>query len=349
MLNTPLRPMGIGRILDRSFQLYRKHFVKLTLVMLILYGPFYLLQHLLLYQEAANTTVSILDQIRTGASWQEILQSGSAFRSAASGVDVWKTLLFTLVLLPLFLLGLMPASVASVVHLVKANLLGEEIPGATQMLKKSFRRFWPLAGSTVLDLLIMVGMYIGFALIVIVLVMIFVFGAGISNAVGGGAGGLAVFGIIFFIVLGLAVIVTWSYFFIRWVYYLPFVALGEDSIGLGHSWRLTRKNFWRLFLMYVVLTLILYLFLVVIELIIAAVFGMGLGGQLLTSLVSILVSPLWLLPYAISFFDLKVRNEGLGLDSLINNMVHNDEIEPTNEEAAPEKDAKPEDADKKNE
>ncbi|MFD0698262.1 hypothetical protein ACFQZT_29735 [Paenibacillus sp. GCM10027628] len=378
MLNTPLRPMGIGRILDRSFQLYRRHFVKLTLIMLILYGPFYLLQHLLFYHEAVNSSASsILDQLRTGASWQDIVQSGGAFKRNTTGIDWWKVVFFLLVLLPLFLLGLMPASVASVVHLVKANMLGEEIPDVGQLLKKSFRRFWPLAGSTVLNLLIMVGMYIGFVLIVVIFVMIFVFGAGISTVVGGGAGGVAAFGILFFILLALAIIVTWSYFFIRWGYFLPIVALGEDSIGLGHSWRLTRKNFWRLFLMYVVLVLILYFFQLVIELIINVVFGMGLGGQLLQSLVSILVSPLWLLPYAVSFFDLKVRNEGLGLESLINNTVHTgpfeqpsqpeselhdpfdpfqephernqaSEIERTGKEAAPENDPKPEDADKKN-
>jgi hypothetical protein len=322
MLNTPLRPMGIGRILDRSFQMYRKHFVKLTLIMLILYGPFYLLQHLLLFQEAANTSASILDEIRTGASWQDILQSGAAFQGKTPGIDLWKMLVFSFVLLPLFLLGLMPASVASVVHLVKAQLLGEEIPGILQMLRKSFRRFWPLVGSTVLDGLIVFGMYIAFVLIVAVFAIVFALGAGLSSAIGGSGAGGVVFIIIFFVLLGIAIIVTWSYFFIRWGYYLPVVALGEDSIGLSRSWRLTRGNFWRLFLMFIVLILILYLFQLVINLIITAILGLGLGAQLIQSLLSILVSPLWLLPYAISFFDLKVRNEGLGLEAMINSTVN---------------------------
>ncbi|MEW9701190.1 hypothetical protein [Paenibacillus sp. SI8] len=347
MLNTPLRPMGIGRILDRSFQLYRKHFVKLTLIMLMLYGPFYLLQHLLLFQETANTSASILSQIQSGASLQDLLPPGAAFGGKAPKIDLWKTLVFVLVLLPLFMLAVMPASIASVVHLVKAHLMGEQIPGIGQMLKKSFSRFWPLVGSTVLYGLIVFGMYVAFAMIVAIFAIVFALGSGLSSIIGSPGAGTAVFVIIFFILLGLGIIVTWSYFLIRWGYYLPIVALGEDSIGLSGSWRLTRKSFWRLFLMFFVLILILYLFQLVLSLIISAALGLGLGAQLLQSLLSILVSPLWLLPYAISLFDLKVRNEGLGLESLINTTVF---AEPQgHEEEAPVKNENPEDSDNKNE
>ncbi|WP_163952864.1 hypothetical protein [Paenibacillus sp. SYP-B3998] len=322
-MNTPIRPMGIGRILDRSFLLYRKHFVKLTLVMLILYGPFYLLQHLLLYQEAASASASILDQIRNGGSWQDIVTSGAAFRGTSPDIDVWKSLVFLLVLFPLFLLGMMPASVASVVHLVKAHLLGEKVPGVGDMLKKSFRRFWPLAGSTALDGLIVLGMYVVFFFIFGIFVIVFALGAGLSGTLSGsGMGTGVVIGIIFFILLTIAGLLTGAYFFLRWGYYLPIVALGEDSIGLSRSWRLTRGNFWRLFLMFFVLIIILYLFQAVIQLIVTAAFGLGLGAQLLLSLVSILIAPLGILSYAISFFDLKVRNDGLGLETMIHNTIN---------------------------
>ncbi|SDO90198.1 hypothetical protein SAMN04487897_12651 [Paenibacillus sp. yr247] len=323
MQNVPLRPMGIGRILDRSFQLYRRHFVKLTLIMLILFGPFYLLQHLLTYQETASTSASILDQIRNGGSLQDMFGPGSFLQknTAMQAGDIWKTLLLVLVLVPIMILGLMPASAASVVHLVKASLFGEEIPGVGQLLKKSFRRFWPLAGSTFLDALIMFGLYIGLAIVIVIFAIVFAIGGSFSSAIGGLGGGAMALTIIFFVILGLGAIFTFTYFFIRWCYYLPFVALGEESIGLGRSWKLTRRSFWRLFWMYVVLTLILYLFLFVIQLIIAAVFGLGLWAQLLQSLISILVLSLWFLPYAVSFFDLKVRNEGLGLESLIESTI----------------------------
>ncbi|UJF32581.1 hypothetical protein [Paenibacillus hexagrammi] len=324
MLNLSLKPMGIGRILDRSFQLYRKHFVKLTLIMLILYGPYYLLQNLLLYQETAFTTSSILNQIREGASWQDILQSSSSLQDATSPAEIAKNLLFVFLLLPIFLLGLMPASVASTIHLIRAELFGEEVPGVGGLLKKSFRRFWPMVGSTVINLMIMVGIYFGFVIVMMLLAVAFIFGAGVSGSINGSVGGGAAASmIIFFILLFIGFLLTFSYFFIRWGYYLAVVASGEDLIGLGQSWRLTRKQFWRLFLMYFVLVVILYLFLTVVQLLVTAVLGAGLFAQLLGSLLSILISPLWLLPYALSYFDLKVRNEGLGLEAMIESVVHN--------------------------
>ncbi len=351
MQNASLRPMGIGRILDRSFQLYRKHFVTLTMIMLILYGPFYLLEQLLTYQETAvSTSSSILDQIRSGASMQDLFGSGAFMQNKQTPIDVGKVLLLLLVLIPIMILGLMPASIASVLHLVKASLFGEETPGVGVLLRKSFRRFWPLAGSTFLDALIMFGIYIGLAIIIVIFVIVFAIGGNLSSSVGGLGGGAVVLSIIFFVILGLGAIFTFSYFLIRWCYYLPFVALDEESIGLGRSWKLTRKSFWRLFLMYFVLTLILYLFLAVIDLIIVAIFGLGLGGQLLQSLISILVTPLWVLPYAVSFFDLKVRNEGLGLESLIESTIQTSPTEPE-EELEPFdtfEDLRPIDLDKKN-
>lgn len=350
MQNASLRPMGIGRILDRSFQLYRKHFVTLTIIMLILYGPFYLLQHLLTYQETASTSSSILEQIRSGASMQDLFGSGSFMQKNPTPQDIGKTLLLVLVLIPILIFGLMPASVASVLHLVKASLFGEETPGVGELLRKSFRRFWPLAGSTFLDALIMFGIYIGLAIIIVIFAVVFAIGGNLSSSVGGFGGGAVALTMIFFIILGLGAIFTFSYFFIRWCYYLPFVAMGEESVGLGRSWKLTRKSFWRLFLMYFVLTLILYLFLFVIQLVIAAVFGLGLGAQLLQSLISILVMSLWFLPYAVSFFDLKVRNEGLGLESLIESTIQTSPTEPA-EELEPFDtfdDLRPIDLDKKN-
>ncbi|TXK80990.1 hypothetical protein [Paenibacillus sp. N3.4] len=352
MSNVMLRPMGIGRILDRSFLLYRKYFVTLMLIMLILYGPFYLLQHLLTYQEtAAVTTTSLLDQIRSGSSWQDILESGSFIQNRPSTADVWKMMVLVIVLVPVFILGLMPVSVAAVVHLVRASLFGEEIPGVGQLLKKSFRRFWPLVGSTLLDLLIIFGLYIGIIIIFFIIAFVLSIGGIISNSIGGFGAGAAVFAIIFGILIGLGFIIGLSYFIIRWCYYLPIVALGENPIGLNGSWRLTRNNFWRLFLMFFVFILIVYLFLGVSQLIIAAVFGLGLWSQLLQSLLSILVAPLWILPYAISFFDLKVRNEGLGLESLIQNTIYPSSSEPKEELEPfdPFDDPRPIDLDKKNE
>ena len=51
-----LKPMGFGRILDRSFQIYRKMFVKLLLLVLILYCPFYLLEGIMYTISPSSST-----------------------------------------------------------------------------------------------------------------------------------------------------------------------------------------------------------------------------------------------------------------------------------------------------
>ncbi|MNI04897.1 hypothetical protein D3C73_578350 [compost metagenome] len=327
MNNSQVKPMGIGRILDRSFQLYRKHFVKLTLILLILFGPFYLFQNLLLINESSGDVNSLIDGIRTGVPIQDALNDFAGSTEADSLKNIGATLLFLFVLLPLFVLGLMPAAVASVTFLVKAALQGEEIPSVGTLLKRAFRRFWPLAGSTFVTGLILVGIYIGFIIIIILVVLAFTLGLGISQGFGGGQPGglLIVSGIIFFILIMIGSMIGLSFFVIRWGYFLPFVALGEESIGIGRSWSVTKRSFWRLFFMYVVLSIVLSIFSLIVSMLISLGLGTNLLSQLLQALVSVIIAPLWLLPYAISFFDLRTRNEGMGLEAMIQTTVFGDD------------------------
>lgn len=325
MQQTQLRPMSIGKILDRSFQLYRKHFVKLTLMMLLLFGPFYFIQNVLLFNQTTSTTNSIIDEIKHSYSFGDVLNSGGDF-SSTSPAGIWQMVIFIVILLPIYVLGLAPVASAATLFLVKAAVLGEETPTLGSLLKRAFRRFWPMTGSTFVMSLILGGIYLVFAIVMMILGAIFVFGSGISGAIGGASLGFStgVFWVIFIILLIVGFLGGWAYFFIRWSYFLPFVAMKEDSLGIGRSWNLTKLSFWRLFLMYIVLVIVLYVFVLVINLIIVALAGQGLFSQLLRSLISVLISPLWILPYAVSFFDLKVRNEGMGLDDLLRNALADD-------------------------
>lgn len=188
------------------------------------------------------------------------------------------------------------------------------------IIKRIIYAFWPMAGSTFLFGLIMIGFIWEWPLLSLSLLLSLQLGkllklvwrvwwrsASVNHCVLCYSwGGSAVHICLFYDSLELL---------------LTLCSSGEESIGIGRSWGLSRKSFWRLFGMYVVLTLILYLFLAVVQIVIAAVLGVGLGAQLLQSLVSILVMSLWFLPYVVSFFDLRVRNEGLGLQSLIDSTI----------------------------
>jgi hypothetical protein len=88
------KPLGVGEILDRSFQIYRKHFMVAFLLVLVFYGPVYFLYHLLTYN---FVNIPLLPQ-----SGESVLESfdvwlGTAY-VAEDDVSVGFILFFLLVL-----------------------------------------------------------------------------------------------------------------------------------------------------------------------------------------------------------------------------------------------------------
>lgn len=311
--------MGIGQLIDRSFQLYRRHFVKLMLLMLILFGPIYLLQSLLLSDGQSTGTDSLFTQLQDGYSYEEMLTS---LEDNSNSMDIWQMVLLILVVIPILMIIVAPIAISTIVHMVRAFLYGEPIPEVGKLLSKAFRRLGPLAGSTVLVGLILFGIYIVTVIAVVLLIVLGAVIVGAANGFGDSSPGI---GMILFMVFGgiallFGMMFLLSYFVIRFFYYLPFVALGEESIGIGRSWAITRKSFWRLFLMYVVISIILYIIIAVVSLLLTFFTG-GLVSQLLQSMVSIVLMPLWFIPYVLSFFDLRARNEGDGLEDLIQSTI----------------------------
>ncbi|SDS32589.1 hypothetical protein SAMN05444162_1233 [Paenibacillaceae bacterium GAS479] len=301
-----LRPMGIGRILDRSFQLYRTHFTTLAIIMLVLYGPM-ALATMGLSGDSGSAYSGMISGFQDG-NFEEYFNTVDPEAQPITGLAIF-SLLAGLVMM----LFLGPVSVAAVLHLVQAHLRGEEVPGPGELLKRGFRRFWPLTGSTLLFGVIIFGMY----LLVVIAAGIVI---GLMIAVGtAGMGGTSPGMVLLIFVLLLAILLFVTFFVIRWAYYLPFVAFDESGTGLGYSWRVTKGSFWRLLLLYIVLSLLLSIFTGVISLGTTALFGGGTLNYIVSSLVSILIGALWVLPYAVSFFDLRVRRDGYGLDQLLNN------------------------------
>jgi hypothetical protein len=323
-----LKPMGIGQLMDRGFQFYRTHFVKLMLLMLILFGPIYLLQSLLSTTDQTNNT-SIFEQIREGSSYTEVLETIGDNTDAVNWVQ---TLVLIFVILPIFLLILFPVAISSIVHMVRAFLSGEPIPETGELLRKSFGKLGKLIGSTVVVGLMYMGIYLVTAIASLLLVVVGGLIVGVASGSGDGSAGAGL--IIFLVLAGIALFFGFiflnAYFMIRFCYFLPFIALGEESMGIGRSWTITRKSFWRLFLMYVVISIILYIISIVVALILS-IFLSGVIYTLIQSIVTIALMPLWLIPFALSFFDLRARNEGSGLESLIQNTIQDNGF-PTAEE-----------------
>jgi hypothetical protein len=302
-----LRPMGIGRILDRSFQLYRTHFVTLAVLMLIMYGPALLLSNALIGNSGSEYS-SLIQQLRNGVSLGSYLETTTTTTPLGADLPGGTILLYVIGILVSLILT--PVIVGAVVHLVHAQISGAAVPGPGELLKRSFRRFWQLLGSSLLFGLISVGLYMIVAGVFVVLI-----GVLVTTALSGSGDGASVPTVLMLIILVPAMILAITFFVLRWVYFLPFVALDEEGVGIGRSWSLTKGSFWRLLLLYIVLSIILYILTIVIGLL-TGLFG-GVLSQVLSGLVTIVTGALWVLPYAVSFFDLRVRREGFGLDSLL--------------------------------
>lgn len=288
-----LKPMGIGRMIDLSFQLYRKHFVKLMLIMLICYGLFYLLQAM-----TQGQTVQSLFNVN------ELMNYSS---EGAEPLLAEESVGLVAALFGLIFLFLTPVVIASIVLLVHHVMQGEEVPSALQLLRMSFKRYGGLLGSSIVFGLMMIGF--GIALVIAAMIM-----SVVAAATSG------IFGAFWMFLVIMGAVFTFYYFGIRFMYFLPVVVFKEDSIGIGRSWGLTRKSVWRLFGLFLIMLLLIYLFNFVAGLILGF---LPLGGVLLALLlviVNLLTAPILYVVYAVSYFDLKVR-DGMGLEEMINRIV----------------------------
>jgi hypothetical protein len=310
-----LKPLGFGATLDRSFQLYRKHFAKLMILSLILLAPIYLLQAIFFYDSFSD--VYSLDNYTGGNFVDQLGQRGARNESPL-------TILLLVFVLGLISVAIVPIAIASVVFLVDANYKGETM-GVGDMLKRSFQRFWPLLGNSFLYMIIIGGIYtiismvLGILIVLLILLGTLVFKSSFADF-DLTSPSLILILIFLYIAVVLIISVLIGFFSIRWGYYLPSVAFGDKNNGIGRSWHLTKGSFWRLFAVYSVLSVIGSVIFI----------GYMVGLQFipvmtlkiaLSPLVNLLMAPLLLVVYAVSYFDLSVRKEGLGVEVMLKQLV----------------------------
>lgn len=311
----PQKPMSIGQILDRTFTMYRKHFGKFFLLMLIFFAPLYVIQEMMLNDIAS---LSMLPDGSADPLSGEYLNNLDGSTDFANG---WLAVLFLVLIIPLTFLVSTPISTATVVYMVKAQMDGREV-NMKEGIKRAFGRFWPLAGSTIVYGLIAFAMVLAIVLFIAVI-------AGIIAAIGVGSLGelgfeqlfsdpatLIVGGVLSFI-LFLVLLLVPGYFLIRWGFFMPAVAMEAGGIGLKQSWNLTKGNFWRVLAVYIVIILMTTVFTIAFQMITLFVLPNSIIGLLVQNLLTLLISPLALIAYAFTYFDLQLRREGTDLEALI--------------------------------
>lgn len=312
-----MKPAGIGELLDRGVKLYRNHFVTAYLLMLIFFGPIYFMQQFLMFGMYGLTFMP-QEGMTIAESFERFVETeaGAEFNHTGYAVGY---LLFVFLVLPLFGLLLAPSAIASLLHLVRSEAIGERIDFGT-LLKRSFKPYWRMVGHTALFGLIMVVTYFAVLIAGFLLMFIFLLGGGVlgaglmeisSNPTGGGIV-MIVLVIVAYIAFIFGVLAAFSYVLLRLGFYLPALALdpGVREHPLQRSWRLTKGSFWRLFAVLIVMSAIGFVIAVGGYALLIAVFKLSILGQIAYTLLMLLAMPLYILTFGAAYYEMMGRSEG---------------------------------------
>ncbi|WP_373894406.1 hypothetical protein ACUL41_19155 [Virgibacillus natechei] len=288
------RPKGFGEILDAAFRLCKNHFSDFFKIVLILIGPIYLLQAIILLLSGT----SFFRELGSGNGRFEQIFSGV---EASANTTVGEDLANIVVTLPMIVLY--PVALAAVLFAVNQLYKGQEFT-VKSVIKQAFTKFWALLGNSLLYGVILFGM----VFVPTIIITIF----GVIGMVADPA-----IGIILMIILFLGLGFTVFFFMSRWSFYLGATAFEDNAPGLARSWRLTRKRVWKVLGIYVILGLLFFIISLAVESIIILLLGTSVLYTLIISLVTLFTSMIFMVGYAILYFDLKTRHDGDDINEMI--------------------------------
>ncbi|MFS0552934.1 ABC transporter ATP-binding protein [Brevibacillus sp. 179-C9.3 HS] len=336
MNRMPIAPMGVGKLLDKSFSVYRQHFGAFFLLALIWFGPFLLLQQLLLVD---LTRVPLLAQNTEGMDFAESLGARFAGQEEFMTQSLPMLLIFIFLVAPLLMVVAYPQMISGSILLTKAALEGEAL-SLKDALKGPLRRFWPLAGSTFVYGLIVFALTTAFVIVYGLFIVLIAVAGGMSfeTMFDPSDESSVVFMIVLFIFgylfLIAGMMLVPGFFLLRWGFYMPLVLFERDGIGIGQSWNLTKGNFWRLFGIFVVLSVIYSMFSSGMQLVLTGVLGTSILAQIILVVLTCLLMPWMSIVYALAYFDLRVRKDGSDLQELVSRQLATSA--PENTPVAPE-------------
>jgi hypothetical protein len=291
------KPKGFGEILDHTFRLSKSRFSAFFMIFLLLIGPLYLLEAIVLLISGTN----FIREPGTGEVWYERmisrLETTAYTETSSLGLDLGY------ILIVLGSIILFPVAQAAIILAVN-HIRNNEDFTVGSVIKKGFKRFWPLIGSSILYGLMMFGL-----IIIPIMIVTFagIFGAEVHPAIG----------IIVAILLFLGFMVGFAYLMTRWSFYFASVTLKEGTPGFTRSWRLTKKRTWVYIGLYIIFSLIISSISGAIELTFTFILGASVLLTVIVNLVTLLTTMIFAVGYAVMYFDLKIRHDADDLKDLI--------------------------------
>ena len=297
----PLRPLSIGEIFDRTVTLYVRYFGLFTLIMMVVILPL--------------TVASYFSTYGSGE-YQQVLQQASHPSSTPSPVLLTRLLQFEgilmlVLLLQLLLLPFANTATASGV----ADLYRSQRPTWRQSYAAALRRWPAILGAELMTLLIM-----GAAVVAGALAFGAIFAAGIF-LVRGSTAAIIVFG---FLV---------AVFMIAWLLSLAlcifamgfaFISIVVEKVGVfqaissGFARIFNRRELGRAVLVFLALIAIsigLYIVLGIVALLAQQITHSLILYGILTAPISLVSSTFTALLFAVYYFDVRVRREGLDIQT----------------------------------
>lgn len=288
------RPKGFGEILDAAFTLCKQYFSKFFLIVLIIIGPFYLLQSMILLLSGT----SFFREAASGNNWfDQTLNNFEATANTTLGEDLANIGVGLLTLI------FIPVAQAAILFAVSRLKKHDDFKAGT-IIKQAFSKFWLILGGSLIFGIIFFAMIFIPAIAIIIIGVISMISDPLT-------------GIMVIIALLLGVGLTSAYFLTRWSFYLGTAVFESNIPGLSRSWHLTRKNSWKVFGIYIVFFLIFLAVSLAIESIIITLLGNSVLYSIIINLVSLLTTTIFMVGYAIIYFDLKIRQGGDDLKDMI--------------------------------
>ncbi|QFT89098.1 hypothetical protein FIU87_10610 [Bacillus sp. THAF10] len=290
------QPKTFGEILDQTFRICKQKFGTFFLILLGLVGPVYLLDALIQLWAGKG----FIRDLSGEGSWLDQMANSFDVNAQANttlGQDAASSLT------SLILLFVYPVAYGAIlfgVHQLKSN---DEL-SAMDLVKKTFGRFFPIIGSTLLFYVIAFGMFVAAILIIVFSTISFFVGD-------------FLIGMIFIIAFSIAILLVISYFLTRWSFFFGSSLLDKSSPGLGRSWHLTRGQSFKMMGLY----FIFFLITTAISLAIEATFSMFLGFSVLLVLIigltKLFTTLIFAVGYSVMYLDLKVRHDADDLKEMI--------------------------------
>ncbi|WP_130859184.1 hypothetical protein [Gracilibacillus phocaeensis] len=287
------KPLGFGEILDQTFRIIKSNFKELFMISFWVIIPIIVLQTLLLTLTGRSFIFG--GDIGEGA-FNQLINGAESIATTSPIDDLTSSLISLLILFALPILG------GGIIWTVKYAREGQK-PVAKEMIKKALPRYWPMFWSTLLIVLIVFA-----AIFFPILIVAFIIGMFLVIE--------PIMGAIMAILLGLGFFIGLGLLFTRFTLFLPAVLFEKVAPGLGKSWHLTKKQTWKFFGLFIILSIITSVISMIISIPLTFL-GDSVLYHVLSNVFSLVTTIIFIVGYAVIYFESTIRQEGTDLKSMI--------------------------------